>query len=46
MEVDRAPNGTLRVKDIEKVRGRAQEVEKEKDPARKLGLGLKRGRGR
>jgi hypothetical protein len=32
------------VKDVEKVRGRAQEIEK--DPERKLGLGLRRGRGR
>jgi hypothetical protein len=44
VEVDRASNGTLRVKDVEKVRERAQEIEK--NPERKIGLGLKRGRGR
>jgi len=44
VEVDRAPNGALRLKDLEKVRARAKEIEK--DPERKLGLGLKRGRGR
>jgi hypothetical protein len=44
VEVDRAPNGTLRLKDIEKVKARAKELEK--NPERKLGLGLTRGRGR
>ena len=45
VEVDRAPNGTLRVKDVEKVRTRAKEVEKEKAP-KGLGLRLRRERGR
>lgn len=44
VEVDRAPNGAMRLKNPEKVRLRAKEIEK--DPERKLGLGLKRGRGR
>lgn len=44
VEVDRAPNGAMRLKNPEKGRQRAKEIEK--DPERKLGLGLKRGRGR
>ena len=45
VEVDRAPNGVLRVKDMQKLRERAKEVEKEKSD-KKLGLGLRKERSR